>query len=153
MTGTQIKKKSIPRNFLVPFSITTPSPREHCADFSYYTFILSLFDLCVSRIIPLPSLNIILMKFIHIIMCTCGFSSRFFKSLYWICYNIASVFYVLVFWPRDMWDLSSPTRDQTHTPCIGRQSLHHWTTREVPFHHIFNIVFQCVTIQQFMYLF
>ena len=32
-----------------------------------------------------------------------------------------------------MWDLNSPTRDQTHTPCIGRQSLNHWTTREVPF--------------------
>ena len=41
-------------------------------------------------------------------------------------------FYVLVFWPRGMWDLSSPTRDRTLTPCIGRQSLNHWTTREVP---------------------
>ena len=30
-----------------------------------------------------------------------------------------------------MWDLSSLTRDRTHTPCIGRQSLNHWTTREV----------------------
>ena len=30
-----------------------------------------------------------------------------------------------------MWDLSSLTRDQTHTPCIGRQSLNHWTAREV----------------------
>ena len=31
-----------------------------------------------------------------------------------------------------MWDLSSPTRDQTCVPCIGRQILYHWTTREVP---------------------
>ena len=31
-----------------------------------------------------------------------------------------------------MWDLSSPTKDQTHIPCIGRQSLNHWTSREVP---------------------
>ena len=31
-----------------------------------------------------------------------------------------------------MWHLSSLTRDQTDTPCIGRQSLNHWTTREVP---------------------
>ena len=31
-----------------------------------------------------------------------------------------------------MWDLSSPTRDRTHVPCIGRQILDHWTTREVP---------------------
>ena len=30
-----------------------------------------------------------------------------------------------------MWDLSSPTRDWTHTPCIGRQTLNHWTAREV----------------------
>ena len=55
-----------------------------------------------------------------------------FLSLYWIYYNIASVFYVLFFWPWGMWDLSSPTRDRTHTPCIGRQSFNHWTTREVP---------------------
>ena len=26
---------------------------------------------------------------------------------------------------------SSLTRDQTHVPCIGRQILNHWTTREV----------------------
>ena len=34
--------------------------------------------------------------------------------------------------PHSMWDLSSPTRDRTHNPCIGRWSLDHWTTREVP---------------------
>ena len=27
---------------------------------------------------------------------------------------------------------SSPTGDQTHVPCIGRQFLIHWTTRKVP---------------------
>ena len=37
----------------------------------------------------------------------------------------------LDFWPRGMWDLSFLTRYWTHTPCIGRQSLNHWTTREV----------------------
>ena len=31
-----------------------------------------------------------------------------------------------------MWDLSSLTRDWTCVPCIGRQTLNHWTTREVP---------------------
>ena len=31
-----------------------------------------------------------------------------------------------------MWDLSSPTRNQTHTPCVGRQSLNHCATREAP---------------------
>ena len=30
-----------------------------------------------------------------------------------------------------MWDLSSLSRDWTCTPCIGRQSLNHWTTGEV----------------------
>ena len=32
-------------------------------------------------------------------------------------------FYVLVFWPRGMWDLSCPTRDWTRAPCIRRRSL------------------------------
>ena len=31
-----------------------------------------------------------------------------------------------------LWDLSYPTRDQTLIPCIARQVLNHWTTREVP---------------------
>ena len=26
-----------------------------------------------------------------------------------------------------VWDLSSPTRDQTHAPCTGRGILNHWT--------------------------
>ena len=30
-----------------------------------------------------------------------------------------------------MWDLSSPTREQTYVPCIARHILNHWTTREV----------------------
>ena len=46
--------------------------------------------------------------------------------------TILLLFYVLVFWSRGMWDLSSPTRDWIGTPCIGRRSLNHWTTREVP---------------------
>ena len=31
-----------------------------------------------------------------------------------------------------MWNLSSPPRDWTCTPCIGIQSLNHWTAREIP---------------------
>ena len=34
--------------------------------------------------------------------------------------------------PRDMWDLSSSTRDRTWVPCLGKWILNHWTTREVP---------------------
>ena len=30
-----------------------------------------------------------------------------------------------------MWDLSSPTRDQTHGPYIGSLEVNHWSTREV----------------------
>ena len=41
-------------------------------------------------------------------------------------------FYVLVFWPRGVWDPSSPTRDRTCTRCVGRQSPNHWIAREVP---------------------
>ena len=29
----------------------------------------------------------------------------------------------IYFWPRCMWDPSSPTRDGTHTPCAGRAEL------------------------------
>ena len=42
------------------------------------------------------------------------------------------LFYALVFWPRGMWDLNSLTRDWTQIPCVGRWSVNHWTTREVP---------------------
>ena len=32
-----------------------------------------------------------------------------------------------------MWNLSSPTRDQTHMLCIEKQSFNCWTTRENPY--------------------
>ena len=34
--------------------------------------------------------------------------------------------------PCGMWGLHSPTRDQACAPAVEAQSLHHWTTREVP---------------------
>ena len=40
-------------------------------------------------------------------------------------------FVLFFFLHRGMWDLSSPTRDWSHTPGIGRRSLNHWTTRGV----------------------
>ena len=46
--------------------------------------------------------------------------------------TILLLFHVLVFWPQGMRDLSPLTKDQTHTPCIRRWSLNHWTIREVP---------------------
>ena len=53
-----------------------------------------------------------------------------FKSLYCMCYNIASVscfgpFCLFVLWLLGLWDLRSPTRDRTQNPCIRRWSLNH----------------------------
>ena len=31
-----------------------------------------------------------------------------------------------------MWNLSSPSRDETHVPCVARWIRNHWTTRESP---------------------
>ena len=53
--------------------------------------------------------------------------------------TVLLLFYVLVLWPQGMWDLNSLTRDRTCTSCIGRQSLNHWTTREVPLGYISNV--------------
>ena len=35
-----------------------------------------------------------------------------------------------------MWDLSSPSRDWTSVPCIGKQTLYHWTIWEVPWKRV-----------------
>ena len=34
--------------------------------------------------------------------------------------------------PQGMWDFSALTRGRTLVPCIGRQILNHWNTRDVP---------------------
>ena len=46
---------------------------------------------------------------------------------------ISLLFYVLAFWPPGMRDSNFLTRDATHTLCTGRQSLKHWTGREMPY--------------------
>ena len=38
-----------------------------------------------------------------------------------------------------MWDLGSLIRDWICTPCVGRWSLNHWTTREVPHTQSFDL--------------
>ena len=40
--------------------------------------------------------------------------------------------HLFVFWPQGMWDPSSPTRDWTCMPCLGKWNLEHWTTRKSP---------------------
>ena len=49
------------------------------------------------------------------------------------CYysNYWEFFYFLAT-PAGMWDLSSLTRDQTHTPYLRSTSLNHWPAKEVP---------------------
>ena len=41
--------------------------------------------------------------------------------------------------PQRMWHLSSPNRYKACVPCIRRQILNHWTTREVPYHPYLKI--------------
>ena len=65
-----------------------------------------------------------LIYFLRLLCC-----GPFLKPL--LIFTILLLFYVLVFWPWGMWDPNSPTWDGTHTPCIGRWSLNHWTAREV----------------------
>ena len=79
---------------------------------------------------------------------TCSFFLKkyFFKvSVEFV--TILLLFYVLVLWPRGMWDLSSLTKDGTCTPCIGRGSLNHWTAREGPPLALFKRCFQFFSIQ------
>ena len=58
--------------------------------------------------------------------------------------TILFLFYVLLFWPQDMRDLSSPARDQTHTPGIGGpmlKSLDHQGSPHIPIFSIFCLIF------------
>ena len=52
-----------------------------------------------------------------------GFSS-------WRTSSLAVVCVLSCAW--GLWDLSSPIRDQTHVPYIGRWVLNYWATKEVP---------------------
>ena len=57
----------------------------------------------------------------------------FEKSLYWICYNVASILYIVFFSSASGRHVESLLPDQGSNPywCIGRRSLNLWTTREV----------------------
>ena len=56
------------------------------------------------------------------------------KSLYWICYSIASVVLHFGFWLWGIWDLSSLTGIKPSPPVLKVQSLDHWIPMEVPCH-------------------
>ena len=51
-------------------------------------------------------------------------------------------------WRRKWWDFSSPTRNRTHTPCIGRQksSPLDQTAREVPIYTIDTVYIQLTAV-------
>ena len=63
--------------------------------------------------------------------------------------------------PHSIWDLGSLTRDWTPIPCIGRQILNHWTTREAPWvcflclwvYFCFVPMFICIIFQIPFFLF
>ena len=41
---------------------------------------------------------------------------------------------------------SSPVRDRTPVPCTGTQSLHHWTSREIPNPYKVLVAKSCLTL-------
>ena len=65
-------------------------------------------------------------------------------TIFEVFIEFVTVLLLFMFWPRGMYNLSSPTRDQTCFLCIGRQSLNHWTTREVPTVLLASLVTQLV---------
>ena len=56
------------------------------------------------------------------------------KAKVWKDESCFPYYLFLKFWvtPWDLWDLNFPTRVWTWASSIGRQSLKHWTMREVP---------------------
>ena len=49
--------------------------------------------------------------------------------LFCLCWVFAALLQTWL--PLSMWDLTYPTRERTYIPCMGRQILTHWTTRDV----------------------
>ena len=47
-------------------------------------------------------------------------NNNLFPSIFYGCFIITSFFFFFLAMPGSLWDLSSPIRDQTGAPCIGR---------------------------------
>ena len=91
----------------------------------------------MSHISSPPLLNILVQCLtdasIHKLLPCLSFSMWIIFKVFIEFVTILLLFYGFgFFWLPYMQDLSSPTRDQTHTPCFGSQSLNHWTSREIP---------------------
>ena len=63
-----------------------------------------------------------------LLLCVCVWTSLVAQALE----DVGSVLRCVGLSSCHIWDLCSLTRDQTHVPCIGRQNLNQWTTKEVP---------------------
>ena len=106
-------------SFLSP---TPPSPLV------FFFFATIQVELPQPRLEPMPPALEAWSLFFFLIF-LCGW---FLNSLWNLLQYSCCVIFWEFFWPWGMWDLSYPTRDKTHTPHIGRLSLSHWTTKEVP---------------------
>ena len=103
------------------FCWSKPGPFPNLSHFSEFSLSLSLFFFLLWIILKS------LLNLLHHCFC-------------FLCFSF--------FWPWGMWVFSSLTRDWTHTPCVGRWSLNHWTTRDVPQNSLF---FLCLTLSFLMF--
>jgi len=103
-----------------------------CLDHLHLMWLLIWFDLSLLSHIfflcPICSFLFFFFCLISFFLFWCG---PFFKVFIKFVTTLL-LFYVLIFWPWGMWDLSSLTRDQTHTLCVRRRSPNQWTVRIVP---------------------
>ena len=89
-------------------------------------FTLSQIDLFLPKIFTTSAYDFFPLSFQRFFF----FDVDHFLSHYRIYYNTVSVLCFGFLVPRQV-DLSSLTRDWIRPPCTGRQSLNHWTAREV----------------------
>ena len=85
---------------------------------------------------------LICIKFLMLLLTSCSF---FFFGCIGLLFVAHGIFVVVhgfqIVWAFSVaahgtWGLSSPTRDQTGIPCIGRQIVNHWTAKEALLLHV-----------------
>ena len=97
--------------------IFSPSPKTGHSSFSF-PFLDIYYFWCTVYSLPCED-------------CSCG--AQALECVGFSSWRISSLAVVCVLsCPLRMWDLSSPIRDQTHIPYIGRWLLNYWATKEVP---------------------
>ena len=107
----------------------------HACVYNYYNFLLDwrFYDDKIFFI----STNTFCFKGLFLLISIYPLQFYFFLIFFmWTIFKVfieLFLFYVLIFWHWTMWDLSTSTRDWTSIPCIRRQSLNYWTSREDSF--------------------